>query len=50
MWDKIKTEREVAKFEFGGNAMTRVFFPLILLCFVALSKLSFKFRKSLNRK
>jgi hypothetical protein len=50
MWNKIKTERKVVKFEFGGNVMTRVFFPLLLLYFVAIAKFSFRFYKSMNRK
>jgi hypothetical protein len=50
MWGKVKAKREVTKFEFCGNIMTRIFFPLILLYFVALSIYSFKFRNSLNQK
>lgn len=50
MWNKFGKDRKVTKFEFGGNTMTRVFFPLILLYFLAISKFSFRFSKGLNQK
>ena len=50
MQNRFGKERQVVKFEFGGNLMTRIFFPLILFYFVALSVLFFRFSKGLNRK
>lgn len=45
MWNDFRKKRAARKFEFGGNTMTRIFFPMILLFFVALSKISFTLTK-----
>ena len=50
MWSKFRKEKKVVKFEFGGNNITRFFFPLILVYFIALSGFSFRFNRGLNRK
>ena len=50
MRNRFGKGRQVAKFEFGGNMMTRIFFPLILFYFVAISRFSLRFGEGLNRK